>query len=236
MSNSLMDGIEFGEKRKAVDADWSKARKIAVGSLASMLALGAIGVGAYFMWQNRPVSLPKNADEAIAVINSGRIERLPVDRQRQYYAEASRLMEDIPWEERREYFREEQSRDAMREVMMAQWDNSMREIARGNITIDDWRTQMMERFRNRSRPEGERGQRGENGQRPDGERPERPEGEEGERPSRAERQQAMTNRVEGMFQNGDGQRMGLMMAFRQKMGGWGRPGGGGGGGNRNGGN
>lgn len=235
MSKSLMDGIEFGEKRKAVDADWSKARKIAVGSLASMLALGAIGAGAYFMWQNRPVSLPKTADEAIAVINSGRIERLPVDRQRQYYAESSRLMEDIPWEERREYFREEQSRDAMREVMMAQWDNSMREIARGNITIDDWRTQMMERFGNRSRPEGERGQRGENGQRPDGERPERPEGEEGERPSRAERQQAMTNRVEGMFQNGDGQRMGLMMAFRQKMGGWGRPGGGGGGGNRNGG-
>lgn len=236
MSKSLMDGIEFGEKRKAVDADWSKARKIAVGSFASMLALGAIGAGAYFMWQNRPVSLPKTADEAIAVINSGRIERLPVDRQRQYYAEASRLMEDIPWEERREYFREENNRDAMREVMMAQMDNSMREIARGNMTIDDWRTQMMERFRNRSRPEGERGQRGENGQRPDGERPERPEGEEGERPSRAERQQAMTNRVEGMFQNGDGQRMGLMMAFRQKMGGWGRPGGGGGGGNRNGGN
>ncbi|GAB5495119.1 MAG: hypothetical protein Phyf2KO_01990 [Phycisphaerales bacterium] len=231
MSKSLMDGIEFGEKRKAVDADWSKARKLTVGSIASLLALGAIGAGAYFMWQNRPVSLPKSADEAIAVINSGRIERLPVDRQRQYYAEASRLMEDIPWEERREYFREEDNRDAMREVMMAQMDNTMREIARGNLTIEDWRTQMG-RFRNRPRPEG---RQGENGGRPDGERPRGPEGEEGERPSRAERQQAMTNRMEGMFQNGDGQRMGLMMAFRQKMGGWGRPGGGGGG-NRNGGN
>lgn len=27
----------------------------------------------------------------------------------------------------------------------------------------------------------------------------------------------MTNRMEGAFQNGDGQRMGLMMAFRRAM-------------------
>lgn len=237
MSKSLMDGIEFGEKRKAVDADWTKARKIAVGSFISLIALGAIGAGSYFAWQNRPVSLPKTADEAIAVINSGRIDRLPADRQRQFYAEASRLMEDIPQEERREYFREEDNREAMREVMMAQMDNSMREIARGNMTIDDWRTQMMERFRNRpGGGEGGEGRRGGNGERADGERPEGAEGEDGERPSRAERMQAMTSRVEGAFQNGDGQRMGLMMAFRQKAGNVGRPGGGRQGGGGGGGN
>lgn len=232
MSDSLMDGIEFNEKRKTVDADWSKAKRVVVGSIASVLALCAVGAGIYFAWDNRPIKLPRDADEAIAVINSGRLERLSEDRQRQYFAEASRLMQDIPDEERREFFRDEENRDAMRQVMMEQMDNSMREIARGNLSLEDWRSQMMERFANR----GPRRERGENG-----ERPQRPEGEqrpEGDRPSQAERRQAMTNRVQGAFQNGDGQRMGLMMAFRQKMGGWGgRPGGGGGGGgNRNGGN
>ena len=237
MSKSLMDGIEFGEKRKAVDADWSKARKLVVGSLFSLLALGAVGAGIYFAWDNRPIKLPRSADEAITVINSGRLDRLSEDRQRQYFAEASNLMRDIPEEERRDYFRSEENRDAMRQVMMEQMDNTMREIARGNITMDDWRSQMAERFGNRG-PRGQRGERDERGDRPEGERPERdrPEGEEGERPSRADRQQAMTNRVQGAFQNGDGQRMGLMMAFRQKMGGWGGRPGGGGGGNRNGGN
>lgn len=221
MTKSLMDGIEFGEKRKTVDADWSKARRIAVGGLACVLALGAIGAGAYFAWQARPVSLPTTADEAIAVINSGRIERLPEDRQRQYFAEASRLMQDIPEEERREFFRNEKNREAMREVWMEQMDSTMREIARGEMTITDWRTQMMERFQGRGGPRGERGERGERAERPEGERPGRPEGEDGEsaedRPSQAERRQQMTDRMEGMFQNGDGQRMGLMMAFRQMM-------------------
>ena len=223
MSKSLMDGIEFTEKRKTVDADWSKARKIAVGSIATLLAVGALCTGIYFAWDNRPIKLPRDATEAIAVINSGRLDRLSEDRQRQYFAEASRLMQDIPEEERRDYFRDEDNRDAMRQVMMEQWDNSMREIARGNITFDDWRSQIMQRFQNR----GPRGERGERGERPDGERP------EGERPSQADRRQAMSSRVQGAFQNGDGQRMGLMMAFRQRMGNAGRPGGGGG---RNGGN
>ena len=132
MSKSLLDGIEFGEKRKTVDADWTKARKFAVGTAATLLAIGALGAGVYFAWDNRPVSLPKTAEEAVAVINSGRVERLSADRKRQYYAEASRLMEDVPEESRREMFRDEESRDAMRQVMMEQMDNSMREIARGN--------------------------------------------------------------------------------------------------------
>ncbi|MCA9273670.1 MAG: hypothetical protein KDA31_11570 [Phycisphaerales bacterium] len=230
MSKSLLDGIEFGEKRKAVDADWTKARKIAVGTVATLLAIGALGAGGYYAWQNRPVSLPKTADEAVAVINSGRVDRLNADRKRQYYAEASRLMEDVPQEERREMFRDEESREAMRQVMMEQMDNSMREIARGNVTFEQWAQQMRERWANRRPPEGQ--------QRAEGERPEGP--PEGERPSEADRREQMVSRMESGFQNGDGQRMGLMMAFRQRMGNAMRGGPGGRGGpppgNRNGGN
>jgi|GEM_PF-1555237 len=230
MSKSLLDGIEFGEKRKAVDADWTKARKVAVGSVATLLAVCALGAGAYFAWDNRPVRLPKTASEAVAVINSGRVDRLSTDRKKQYFAEASRLMEDVPAEDRRDLFRDEESRDAMRQVMMEQMDTSMREIARGDVTFEEWAAQMRERWANRRPPEGQQRER-------DGERPEG-EGEEN-RPSQADRQQQMVSRMESGFQNGDGQRMGLMMAFRQRMGNAMRGGPGGqrpGGGNRGGGN
>lgn len=213
MTKSLMDGLDFSEKRRPVDADWTKARKLAVGALAVALALSAIGAGGYFLWQNRPVRLPRTAAEAVAVINSGRVERLNEDRQRQYFDEAARLMRDVPEEDRRAMFRDEESREAMREVMMEQMDHSMREIARGNVTFEEWAQQMREQWQNRRPPEGQR--------RPDGEqRAERPEGapEDG-RPSEAERRQQMMSRMEAGFQNGDGQRMGLMMAFRQRMGG-----------------
>ncbi len=227
MSKSLLDGIEFGEKRKAVDADWTKARKVAVGSVATLLAVCALGAGAYFAWDNRPVRLPKTASEAVAVINSGRVDRLSSDRKKQYFAEASRLMEDVPAEDRRDLFRDEESRDAMRQVMMEQMDTSMREIARGDVTFEEWAAQMREQWANRRPPEGQRRER-------DGERPE---GEgDGDRPSQADRQQQMVSRMESGFQNGDGQRMGLMMAFRQRMGNAMRGGQRPGGGNRGGGN
>lgn len=231
MAKSLMDGIDFQEKRKPVDADWTKAKRLAVGTLAVVLALSAVGAGGYFLWQNRPVRLPRTAAEAVSVINSGRVDRLNEDRQRQYFDEAARLMRDVPEEDRRAMFRDEKSREAMREVMMEQMDHSMREIARGNSTFEEWAQQMRSQWQNRRPPDGQR--------RPDGEqRAERPEGApEGERPSEADRRQQMLGRMESGFQNGDGQRMGLMMAFRQRMGGafrgpggGQRPGGGGGGG------
>lgn len=231
MTKSLMDGIDFQEKRKAVDADWTKARKLAVGVMATLLTLGALGAGGYFLWENRPVRLPRTAEEAVAVINSGRIDRLSTDRQRQYFAEASRLMRDVPGEERRELFRDEENRDAMRQVMEEQMDSTMREIARGDLTFEEWAAQMREMWANRRPPDGQR--------RPDGEqRAERPEGAppEGERPDANERRQQMLSQMESRFQNGDGQRMGLMMAFRQRMGGAMRGPGGPGGGPRPGGN
>ena len=236
MSKSLMDGIDFSDKRKAVDADWTKARKIAVGSVATLLAVCALGAGIYFAWENRPVRLPKTAAEAVSVINSGRVDRLSSDRKKQYFAEASRLMQDVPQEERRELFRDEASRDAMRQVMMEQMDNSMREIARGNVTFEEWAAQMREQWNNRRPPEGQRPPEGE---RPAGAPPEGSPPAEGDRPSESDRRQQMVSRMESGFQNGDGQRMGLMMAFRQRMGGMMRGGPGGGarpGGNTGGGN
>ena len=199
-----MDGLEFAEKRRPVDADWTKRKRIFIGSLTAALAVVALGYGGFVAWQNRPVHLPTSAEEAIATINSGRVDRLGEDRQRQYFAEAARLMRQVPEEERRELFTQD-NRDAMRQVMMEQMDTSIREIARGNMTLDEFRQQMMERFRNR-RPQGERPEQGP-----------RERTESGDRPDAGDRRERFVGRMTNMFQNGDGQRMGLMMGFRSQM-------------------
>ncbi|MEM1071245.1 MAG: hypothetical protein AAGB48_02660 [Planctomycetota bacterium] len=220
-SGSLMDGIEF-EKRKPVDADWSKRKRTIVGSLAGMLAMGAIGAGAYYGWQNRPVSLPTTAEQAIETIASGRVDRLSPERQTQYYGEAARLLRDVPREQWRDRF-EEEDREAIGQVFRAQFDEGIREIARGNSSPQ-------EMFRNMW-----------GGQRPGGGRPggdgarQRNENtENAERERRGPGSQQFASRLQSAFQNGDAQRSGLMGQFftmmrAQRDAGGGRRGGAGGG-------
>ncbi|MEL7483662.1 MAG: hypothetical protein AAFN41_04835 [Planctomycetota bacterium] len=202
---SLLEGIEF-EKRKTVDADWSKAKRIAVGSVATLLAVAAIGAGGWFAWQHRPVSFPESTEQALAMVKSGRIERLPADRQRQWYAEAAPLLAEVPREEWRTSF-DEDDRQAAREIMRAQFGESIREVARGNQSPQEMFANMMRGRRpNTDGNDGER--RAEGGNR---------EGGEGDRPSRADRQANMRDRLGQAFQNGDAQQTGLMGEFFTMM-------------------
>ena len=204
-NGSLLEGIEF-EKRKAVDADWSNAKRIAVGSLAAMLTIAAVGAGGWFAWQHRPVSFPETTEQALAMGKSGRIERLPVERQRQWYAEAAPLLVEVPRDEWRTSF-DEDDRAAAREIMRAQFGESIREVARGNQSPRDMFANMMRGRRpNNDGNEGER--RAEGGDREGG--------EEG-RPSRADRQANMRDRLSQAFQNGDAQQPGLMGEFFTMM-------------------
>ncbi|MEL6498491.1 MAG: hypothetical protein AAF937_03865 [Planctomycetota bacterium] len=199
-SASLLDGIEF-EKRRAVDADWSKAKRIAVGSLAGLLAAAALGVGFWFAWQHRPVGFPDTTEQALAMVKSGRIERLPADRRRQWYAEAAPLLRDVPREQWRTSFDEDDRRAAI-EIMRAQFAENIREIARGNASPQSMFEGMPAR-----RPRADRG---------DGEGRNADNAETG-RPSRAERQAAMRGRLQEAFQNGDAQQTGLMGEFFTMM-------------------
>ncbi len=224
-NGSLLEGIEF-EKRKPVDADWSKAKRVAVGSVAALLAVAAVGAGGWFAWQHRPVSFPETTEQALAMVKSGRIDRLPVDRQRQWYAEAAPLLQEISREEWQTTF-DEEDRRAAREIGREMFAESIREVARGNQTPQEMFQNMM---RGRPGGDGERRRPPEGGNREGG-------GEgEGDRPSRADRQAAFRGRLQNAFQNGDAQRTGLMGEFftmmraqREAAGGQGgRPGGRGG--------
>ncbi len=198
-NGSLLEGIEF-EKRKAVDADWSRSKRLIVGSAAALLAVAAIGAGGWFAWQHRPVSFPETTEQALSMVKSGRIDRLPADRQRQWYAEAAPLLRDIPREAWRTTF-DDADREAAREIMRAQFGESIREVARGNQTPQEMFQSMMQ-GRPRGDGNGERGNR---------------EGGEGDGPSRADRQAAMRDRLGQAFQNGDAQQTGLMGEFFTMM-------------------
>ncbi len=216
---SLLEGIEF-EKRRPVDADWSKRKRIVVGAVAGVLAIGAVAAGGWFAWQHRPVSLPTTAEQAIATISSGRIDRLPRDRQVQYYGEAFRLLQDTPREQWRDLFGED-DREALGRIMRAQFEESIRQVARGEQSPMEMFQNMM---RNRPRGDGER----------NGPPRENREGGESDE-SRADRRQQFASRLQDRFQNGDAQQTGLtgeffmmMRAAREASGESGQPGGRGG--------
>ncbi len=215
---------EASESRAPIDANWSRRKKMTVGIVAAICATSAVSAGVWWTMASRPPRLPRTADEAVVLLASSQFDRLSEDRQRQYAAEAGRLMRELPDEERRALFQDESNRDAMRKVFEERMDEMVRNFARG---------EEMNR-----------------GRFPRGERPPRAEGEEGRPPfnpeemTDEERQRRMDERKERMneqiltnAQSGNAQSSGLRAEMMKRMtksgGGWGgggRGGGGGGGG------
>ncbi len=117
--------------RKSIDADWSGKKKAAVAGGVSVLGIGAIALGVWAFQATRPLSIPETTDEAIAVLSSAKFDRLPSDRKAQVTAAARGLLADLPDDQRRALFRDEENRDAMRNLMEATMDDMSRRYARG---------------------------------------------------------------------------------------------------------
>jgi len=127
---SIMDGIDVSE-RKPIDSNWSKRTKKIVGSVAALLAVGAVTAGAWVMIASRPPGLPKTAEEAVAVMSSDAFDRLDGDRKKQYIAQARKLLADLPEEERRQLVREDMRREARWEMRSQMMDDFAYSLARG---------------------------------------------------------------------------------------------------------
>ncbi|MEL6330210.1 MAG: hypothetical protein AAFR38_11155 [Planctomycetota bacterium] len=185
--------------RQAIDANWSKGKKIGVGVTVGVLALAGLGFGGFMAWENRPVSLPNSVDEAVTVMASSRYDNLDEERQRQYALHAASLLEAMSEEERRAVFEgwreSEEIREAMGEVWRQRSNEFMRQLARNEANIE----QFMQGFR-----QGGRGFRGGG----DGNRPE-PTDEQ-----RQQRAEEIGQRMADAFNSGNGQEN----ALRQEMG------------------
>jgi hypothetical protein len=212
-------------KRKTIDADWSPAKKKAVGVAAAVLSVAVLGAGIWWTIQLLPVSMPKSAPEAMAVMNSDKWATLDEARKRDYSEEAWRLINQMPEADRMALLRGKENEEARRNLMMERMAENARKFARGQEMEMPW---------GRGGPGGPPG--GQNGQgRPEGQRP--PQDEK----TQEQRRQEMVGRIQEGIQSGNAQNMGLMGEMRKRMSGQrggaggGRGGAGGpGGGNRGG--
>lgn len=213
---------EATESRAPIDANWSPRKKAIVGAVTAIVAVSAVSGGVWWTISNQPPRMPRSADEAITILASSQFDRLDEERQRQYAAEAGRLLRDLSPEDRRAMFEDEANREALRKIREDRFDEIVRRFARGE--------------------EMERGpwQRGERPPRPEGEERRPPFNPENISPEDRERmreqiRERINEQIMTAAQSGNAQSSGLraeMMKRRAESGG--QRGGGGGGGPRGG--
>jgi hypothetical protein len=221
-SGGLLDGIDAGADtapvedrrleidptaapRKTLDDGWSSKKRAVVGTGVSVLAVAVLGAGGWFWWSSRPPALPTSGSEALAVISSARFDNLDEDRKRSYFAEAARLVREMPEDERAALRDDETLRDAVRELRRYQFDEMARRMARGEDVQMPW-----------GRPGGNRPGGGERRGPPD----------PNDIPD--EVRDRIADRITQSLQSGSAQENALRGEFFQQM----RGGGGGGGGRR----
>ncbi len=195
--------------RKSIDANWSQKKKIVVGSIASGVAAAALITGVVIMIRSIPPALPKTTVEALAVMGSGRFEKLDEQRQRQYAAEASRLMRDMAPDDRRALMQDEKNREAMMTMRMEMFDEMARKYARGE--------EMQFPFGRRPpRDDKNKGERPNRPERPD---PDKMTPEEKEKfdQQRAERRKQFTSRMESQLESGNAQNNSLRGEMFKRM-------------------
>jgi len=131
MAQRIDIDAQMAEARRPIDANWSKQKKAVVGGGAGALALLALTGGVWAAMASRAPGLPRTADDAIAVLSSGKFDRLSRDRQSQYLAETRRLMRDMSDEDRAKLMQDERARKAFQEMREQMLDEMARRFARG---------------------------------------------------------------------------------------------------------
>lgn len=117
--------------RTTLDAHWSSRKKTSVTVAAVGIAVVVVGASVWFTLANQPPRLPRSVDEALMVLASAKFDHLDEERQRQYQAEASRLVRALSPEERRAMMEEAANREAMRRLWQERFDDIARRFARG---------------------------------------------------------------------------------------------------------
>lgn len=133
-------------RRRPIDANWSARKKAIVGGAAAVVAAGAIAGGAWAYMNNRTPGLPGDINEAMAVMQSGKLDRMDPQRRAQYTEEARRIMWSLTPEERQKLFEDDAYREALRALREQTFDDMAYRMARGEEL--DW-----SQFGPRQRPE-----------------------------------------------------------------------------------
>lgn len=125
----------MAQKREGLGSAWSKQKKMTVGGVCAVVAVGAVSAGVFAMIANTPPNMPKTAEEAVRVMGSDKFDLLDKDRRGQYAAEAGRLLGGLDDDARRELLRGRENREAMRNMMMEAMDQNARRMAKGEEMV-----------------------------------------------------------------------------------------------------
>jgi hypothetical protein len=106
-----------------------RGRLLGLGA-GGVAGMALIGVGVWMATRPSAPGLPHTAQEAAAVLASGRLDLLDDERRRQYMQETHRLMQELSEEERRALFEDEALRRAMRDARRDRMEEIAREYAR----------------------------------------------------------------------------------------------------------
>lgn len=147
---SLLDGINVPNKAAAVSKpsvfakmrsgpqismnpkDWNQKQRKIAAVVGCCMCLGLLAGAAWLAMWMQPPALPTTADEAIKVMASSKFKNLDEQRKLEYTEAAMALFNEMPWEQRRELFRDEASREQMREAFERQMEEGLRKWARGD--------------------------------------------------------------------------------------------------------
>lgn len=143
-TGSILDGIDITAPKKAAPSGWAKMKansvsldsiewtpkrkKIAAVALC-LVSFCGLGLGAWVMIRMQPPTLPQTAEEAMAVMKSAKFDRLDPSQKEEYENEANKLMANLPWEQRRELFKED--RETMEKLMERNFEEMAKKFARG---------------------------------------------------------------------------------------------------------
>lgn len=117
--------------RAPIDAKWSVKTKRIVIAVSVLVAVGAISGGLWAASEFSTPGLPNTAEEALAIMGSAKFDRMNSERKSAYAEQAANLLRDLPQDERRAMFRDEEQRDAMRALMQQRMGDIARAVARG---------------------------------------------------------------------------------------------------------
>ena len=123
---------------------WTLRKKMLVGMLV-VLAGASVAGGSYYAWLINPPPMPDSPQAALATIGSKRYQRMPEYRQREYLAQAQKLFDQLPPQERMAMWEQvradPQMRQAMRQVHQQMMVQRALEFARAE---PQQRTQMLD--------------------------------------------------------------------------------------------
>lgn len=125
----------------------TKLRKTILASLLAVTAAGVLAGGWYYTWLLKPPPMPRDIDEALAVLKSPRYQRLPDSRREPYLEKTREIFEAMSPDQRAQIRKTIEGDPEARKAVQQAMEDRMYQMARNYVTADaDKRRLMVNQF------------------------------------------------------------------------------------------